>query len=413
MVTLINAIKQWELRRAQKVYEKHLGLKDIFGNEYIMYEFQHDDWYANSVHEKHVHKRSRGGSKTKDTVNWTVFYTMRTGQEGMWVAPVSGQLEAARKYYNENPFVDKIKNMQSSSAFKVFLKDGHIVFVTPMTKSVLGGRYSWIVFDEFQDITPKQEREIFSEMLGTDVIGKEAKTIYCGTSLTNSLFNQFSKTLSCSVRPYTQFPYLVESGKILARKTSGEMPLWKWRQQYMCEDVAPEGRLFNDPELLPIEWKDAIAEQYGVDWGKDDMVVGLTIRGNNIFLLEEYIVDIEKNPAALDNLRYKSVEVEGGFYNDDRRYGTKSYTSVSRIGSKRVAIDFAWKQSRQGLARRMKIYIDKDKTPNVYNDLISAVYGKDGIYLKDSKHPCHWLDAFLHALHKSTKDKIQTYEVDW
>ena len=116
------------------------------------------------------------------------------------------------------------------------------------------------------------------------------------------------------------------------------------------------------------------------------------------YVMEEYEVQLELYPAALDHLNGKMVECEGGGYNESEKYGNKAKLLIDRVNAEKQAVSNKWKSERMMIARPYFIHIDKNRTPRTYNDIKGAIFGPDGLSLThNSPRPCRWLDGFFHT----------------
>lgn len=368
--------------------------------------FQIKDWLFVEQHTKCCVVRARGGSKTFDFTNWIIWRVLRTSEHWCWLTPKSGQLKQAKKYFEYNPFVRQVKNTRSTS-FYVYLYDGSEIFCGIISESNLGLRVDGIVFDEFQGLSPKQETEIADQMNPMMTTSKTHKVVYLGTRWIATKFDTLTQEYPTRVTPWDKIPHLVEAGMIQEEINDPAIPEWEKDLLYRCLTTAPGGLLFPTIETME-EVQETI--QYGIDFGAKDMCVGVIIDGNDCYVVEEYEFELEADNQVFDFLQDKSVEVESGGYNE-----SKSKLLAKRIGAKRAPVNRKWKSQRQMKARRYTIHCDKNETPNTYKDLKKAQFDeKTGLYLKDNTHPCHYLDAFFHAIHNTTHHvHISQYKTNW
>ena len=391
MTSLLYKLRHLPLREAMKLY--HGKLSYSFERE----DFQYDDWKIASEKRKAVFVRSRGGSKTNDFVDWLIFYVLRTNQQWAWLSCKSGQLSQAMTYVRQNKFVKQVRNM--SGKYDVTLWSGKVIRFGIISTSNLGLRVDGIVYDEFEDLQAKQQADVYPQMAGMMTHSPIHKEIYLGTLWIATLFNEYSETLYCVVRPWDTIPWLVKSGMIQDEINEGVTPEWTIDLQYRCIPSSPTGLLF--PNLIVEDLSDMVVTddvQYGLDFGATDHCVGLLIKGNDVYVIAEYEVILEQHNNALDFLKGRIVEAESGGYNDSDRYAAKCKLMKQHVGAIGMPVTNKWKSERLMLSRRYTIHVDKNRTPGIYRDLKSGVYGPDGLYLKDVVHPNHWLDAFFHAV---------------
>jgi hypothetical protein len=361
--------------------------------------FQFDDWETAWHETKAVFIRSRGGSKTNDFTDWIILRVLLTNERWAWLSCKSGQLAQAMIYVHENPFVRRVQR-ESPAKYNVFLWTGKMIRFGIVSTSNLGLRLDGILYDEFEDLQPSQQIEVYPQMAGMMTTSLVHKTIYIGTFWIAALINELAEQYHTVIRSYDTLPWLVNSGMIEEEIEAGVTPEWQIDMLYRCIPTAPSGILFPHIEEGHIVYQPA-SVQYGIDFGSEDMCVGVVIQGTIVYIVEEYNRQLELEKTGYDFLKGRSVECEGGGYNDSDKYGEKSKLMMDRVLATKQAVTNKWKQERQMLGRSFeKIVIDQKGCPNTYRDVKSAVFGPDGLYLKDTKHPNHYLDAFLHALRR-------------
>ena len=362
-----------------------------------MLKWQVEDWRMADKEQECCFLRSRGGSKTNDFVDWIILRVIRTGERWAWLSSKSGQLEQALSYVRANPFVKRVKRLHPSK-FDVTLWSNSVVRFSIVSTSNLGLRLDGIVFDEEEDLKGSQVEDVYPQMAGMLTTSPIHKMIHLGTRWINTMFDQHCEQYPTSVHDWTQCKWLVDAGFIQKEIEEGVTPDWQIDLLYRCIPTIPGGVLFPSIQLVDLTSDLREAEQYGIDFGGTDKCVGVILEGKKCYVMEEYSVDLETYNDALDKLAGKLIEAESGGYNDSDRYSAKSKMMRERLGATTHAVTNKWKSDRQMLARSFKIYVDKNRTPNTYKDLKGATFGPDGLYLKDIKHPCHYLDAFLHAI---------------
>lgn len=410
-MNVLQAIRRCRLEKAIDVYwqvaskspETHFEQPDAF---------QVDDWLFVEQHTKCCILRARGGSKTHDFTHWLVFRVLRTQEVWTWLTPKSGQLNQAKKYFRKNPFVRRVRNTQSTT-FIVELWSGDEILCGIISESNLGARVDGIVFDEFQGLEPKQEAEIASQMRPMMTVSKVHKTVYLGTRWIATKFDDYCDQYPTSVHPWDTIPHLVDAGMIAEDIADPAIPEWEKDLLYRCIRTTPHGLVF--PTISPfsddLTYK-AEEVQYGIDFGSSDMCVGVVLRGSDVYVVEEYAFQLEADKTVYDFLDGCSVEVESGGYNDSDKYAAKSKLMHRRIGAKRQPVTNKWKSQRQMKARRYHIHCNEQRTREVFKDLKNCEFDpKTGLYLKDTHHPNHYLDAFLHALHQTHTPKPRVRRV--
>ena len=401
-MNLITALKTYPLREAMRLYESKLG------NTYPMEDIQIDDWEMASNEIECCFLRSRGGSKTKDFTDWIIFRVLRTGERWAWLSSKSGQLDQAMIYVRENPFVQRVQRL-ANGKYNVILWNACIIRFGIISTSNLGLRVDGIVYDEEQENKGIQRTETYPQMAGMLTASVIHKQVHLGTRWINTLLDEHIETYPTSIRDWEQCPWLVKAGFIAKEISDGFTPDWEIDLLYRCIATAPGGMFF--PSIILEDLSDhKITNEmlYGIDYGATDHIVGVEIAGVDCYLLEEYEVDIETHPSCVDFMKGQKVESEGGGYNVDARYSAKGLLVQQRVASSLVAVTQKWKDQRKMYGRRLRIHMDKNRTPGTTKDVKGATFGPDGYYLKNTANPCHWLDAFLHAIMANTTSYLSS-----
>jgi hypothetical protein len=403
VATLGEAIVMPDVEKSMTYYVSALPDRmDTVTGKLKFNKWQLEDWQFAWDNVKCCIVRSRGGSKTNDFTDWLVYRVLRTKEKWAWLSVKSGQLEQARSYLVLNPFVKEVKQL-APSKYDVYLINKCHFRLGIISTSNLGLRLDGIVFDEFEDCKEPSEIDAYSQMAGMLSTSTVHKQIYLGTLWIQTLFNDYCRTFPCKKRPWHTIKHLVDSGMIQQEINEKVTPQWQIDLLYNCIETCPSGVVFPN---LQVETKatmlkhKSFEEQYGMDFGATDHCIGVDM-GNgmtDVWALSEKEADIERFPSAFDDVRGKKCEAECGGFNDNDRYAAKSALMAGRIGCTLRAVTTTWKAEIQMAARKMVIHICPEITPMLYADLKNATYGMDGLYLKDKKHPCHWLDAFLHSL---------------
>lgn len=398
---LLTAFRDPDLKKAMLCYIRHLLLP------YRMEEEQVEDWLFVWEKDHSCICRARGGSKTKDFVDWIVFRVLRTGEKWGWLAAKGGQLTQAYGYFLKNRFVKGTKTISINAVRRQYIElwSGDLILIGIISTSLLGLRLDGLVIDEEEDMEPQQSELIYPQLEGCFTNSWVGHMIHLGTLWVGKLFNQHVEQYPSRIRPWNKIKHLVEKGKIARIMADHAIPEWQKDMLYRCIPTSPSGLLFSREQIIETprqEWiiPNSVVELYGVDFGGNDRCGGILLdpEQRRVWLLSEQEIDLERFPGALDMLRGKKVEAEGGGYNKDPKYGAKCSVLQQRIQAMVVQPSLKWKEERMTWAKRLTIYADQNLTPNMLKDIKSAVYDVDGYYLKDVAHPCHWLDVFFHAL---------------
>ena len=399
MTTVLRKLRTLPLRKAQLYYETKLELP------YTMDDVQHDDWEFIENNTKCVVVRSRGGSKTFDFVNWLIFHVLRTNEKWGWLACKGGQLAQAMEYVEANKYV-KYVHCETTSKYNVWLWSGRMIRFGIISTSNLGLRLDGLIFDEFEDLLPKQEVHVYPQMAGMMTHSAVHKSVFLGTLWTRCLLNEYSEVLPTLIRPWDTLPWLVKAGMIQAEIDEGIVPDWEIDLLYRCIPSSPHGLVF--PNIIEANFDELDlhqpADMFGIDFGSTDHCVGVYVDEElkRIYIMDEWEVSLEAHNSAFDFLSGKNIEAESGGYNDNDKYAAKSLMMRDRIGAMRQPVTPKWKSERVMYARGYTIYADRRRTPLTFKDIKKSIYGDDGLYKKTSGaltlYQCHWLDAFLHAV---------------
>ena len=373
--------------------------------------FQWRDWTLVEKEETSVVVRSRGGSKTCDFITWLIFHVLRTKETWMWLACKSGQLDQALTYVHRNKFVRRVQRI-SPAKYDVILWTEKVIRLGIISTSNLGMRVDGIVYDEFEDLQPTQQADIYPQMAGMMTTSPIHHTVYLGTLWIATLFNDYSHQYPVEITPWKKIKWLVLSGMIQQEIDQEVTPTWQIDLLYNCIETAPTGKVF--PKLFPLDPSILPSLQHnihnvGMDFGATDHGVEIIQNGDNIYIIGELEVQLEAHPEAFDCYQGMNIEAESGGYNDSDKYAAKSKLKATRLHAKKQPVTNKWKSERIMLARSKNLYISEALTPGLYRDLMNCLYGEDGLYLKDKLHPNHWTDAFLHAL-TPPKGKIAVFQ---
>lgn len=358
-----------------------------------MEAWQYDDWrFAWDTQECCI-LRSRGGSKTKDFVDWLILRVLYTGERWAWMAAKIGQLIQASVYFEQNPFFLEWKTILNRR-YAVLKNGGKIAFGCVST-SMLGMRLDGYVVDEEEDMEPKQSLSTFPQMKGMLITSQVAKTVHLGTRWINTVFDEHCDTLPTSVHDWTYSPQINAS---FIEKEKKLRPAWEIDLLYNCLRTAPGGKVFtNVVWVTPTELNAYRANQAGIDINAKEAVVEIYKGGRDVWITREYEADFVHNQGAFSLLKdLDGVEVEDGGYNSKEAELLCQYLSNCR----KQLWDVETKSQRMTEARQLNIHVCRQITPNIAKDLDGCVYDpKTGLYFKHpTQAPCHWLDAFLHSI---------------
>lgn len=385
--------------RAQYEYYVSVLQRSPLYFHYKPVDFQYEDWLFMDAQDEACLVRACGGSKTFDSVQWLVLRaTLYPYERWAWLAAASGQLDQARFYFKDHPFVKYIKGSVGKEV--IYLHSGGRIIFRGTTASITGLRLDGIILDEEEMLQPRQVQLVYPQLHARMTFSSVGKFFHLGTMQYDApLFMDNIEKYPVKIHDWTQCPWLVKAGHIKRLIDAGKTPEWQIDMLYRCIPTAPHGMLFNHVEEGRINYHPDYV-RYGMDFGSQDTCVGTIIENNICYIVEEYEFQLEEHPNAYNFLKPRKVEVEGGGYNDSEKYGEKSKLMTSKIGASRQACTNQWKSERQYIARQFdKIVIDRENCPKTWADIKGAMFGPDGLYLKHpTKAPCHNLDAFFHAI---------------
>ena len=386
----------------QPLYEYYTEVLRRLGKEqwhstYYPTRLQLRDWLFLDATTEGCLVRSCGGSKTLDVVNWLVLRcVLRPKERWAWVAAAMGQLNQARLYFMTHPFVKAKHGSVGNESIELW--NGTHILLRGATKSITGLRLDGIILDEEEMLDPKQVTLVYPQLSGRLTNSSVGKFFHLGTMEVGTLFMDNLEQYPTMVTAWDQCPWLVKAGNIQRYIDDGVKPKHEIDLLYRCIPTSPHGVVF--PNLTEQNLSNTVGSSalYGMDFGATDHCVGVYIKGKDLYILDEWEFSLEDNNKAFDFLAGQAVEAESGGYNDSDKYAAKSKMMMNRIGASKQPVTNKWKAERVMMARGLRIHADKNRTPGVYKDLKACIYGPDGQYLKDRSHPCHWVDAFLHAV---------------
>jgi hypothetical protein len=346
--------------------------------------------------------RSRGGSKTCDAADVTVFGGIR-GYEPVWRAGSDDQVATARKYFRRNPFVVPGKGGVTHDAVRTL--NGGEISLGPLTeKRAHSRRTGMLVYDEERDMA----EEDFNGSKGMCSAHPNPIKLHGSTSLAGSVFEKTVDRLrpagQVHEQTYDQIPFLNQH-EIEAQKN--EMPEWFWEQEYMCKFTRPGGVVFSklsQCNAFPDFLHGAIPCR-GVDWGGAfDAVVDVTLgtHGEICVVREAREAGSDTEMLWLKQWPYTKA-VEGPLSSSFN----SGYAIIANKFGALVAGITPSEQSARLMAVVNRPILVAPECKDVWNDLRNAEWGGNGFVLKDSGqhkkagskilHENHFLDAFLIA----------------
>jgi len=409
-------VEKW---RALKLY---IGFIQLYASSDAIKrieQFQFDDMMMAIVSRECMWLRSRRGGKSRDLSLIGIFFAI-VGLRVLWFAPASDQLKQATQYFFMNPFCDGV----TRNTVKVV--NGRDFDLSMLTKGRSASKGTDVlIYDEGGKISTallQYEYYKYSRAIVADAIWKgdkhiiHASTPCIGTAL--EVEHNDLKKLSTdliSEHPWQDCWWITEEWVEGERARNLEDP-WYVTQEYECGWCVRGNGVFDNvrtmtAEQFGLETEGKRCTHVGVDINKREMAIGVHIDrlAETIYVLfeKEYSwVDDQKCFLELRSQRmigngravwmdpHALIEFENGGYNEKEALSVRF-----QIGSSVLGWTDPIKGDRLHVARSMQIIICPAFTPRLHKDLREAVYHPlKAIYLKDNAHPCHYLDAFLHAL---------------
>lgn len=414
----------WNNDRKEKALKTYLKLINKLGDVNGTYDIrqysqiQIDDMILTFSHPEVLWLRSRRAGKTRDMTVLCVFYTI-VGLTCNWFSVTLDQLEAVRTWFELNPYTEYVTN----DVIKIINCNNIINFGILSSGQVVSKGANCLFYDELRSCPIKDLKfHYYLTSRGQLTASSFFKIISGTTAETGSAeqhqYNSLSNTDfdAISIHPWYDFPHLNEDFINHEKEQHLEDP-WYVDQEYLCKHVVRGGAVFENITDISLDaLKSLSITHVGIDINKYEMAVGLHITNDrkNCYVLFEKEYNYVANQNCFDELRskyimYKNrkidisnnivIEIENGGYNEK-----ECYIVCSKIN----AIPKSWSGAnkdrevgeRQNIGRQFEhIYVCRSNTPRIYDDLVSMVFQQTKpIYLKDNTHPCHWSDAFLHAL---------------
>lgn len=334
--------------------------------------------------------RARGGSKTFDAVTLIVWEALQ-GKDCAWRSGGDDQLEQPRKYFRENPFVEKV------TQYEVTLVTGATISLGPLTaKRSHSLRADFIVLDEIRDMDQTQFEEFHGTLTSKSTNTKQV--LYCSTLALGTPAEYIYDTLMplglVSIRKWDEIAFEDRDALEMLR---GSLPGWFWKLNYECELVPAGGSVFEN--ITRAELPDKLKKHdvmAGLDFNGSvgHVLVAAVFDSGNIWVVDEKIftgtVDGAKAAVEYARSHHYDLEIEEGGFND------KFANQLPSVPKMRFTV--ASKEERIGRLLAKHIYVS-DSCPDTLKDLKRAAWASDGKVAKDPKDSSHWLDALQHAAH--------------
>lgn len=417
--TAVLLIKTECAKNMENSLRMYLKLLSKFGKPRGIYdirpysETQIQDMLLTFKHPEVLLLRSRRAGKTRDMTVLAIFYVI-VGFTVNWFSVTEDQLDVVRTWFELNPFTSKITlNMVEVIGSNDIINFG----ILSAGQSVSKGA-NVLFFDELRSCPKKDIKyRYYLNARGQLAATKDFHIISGSTTETGSAeHDQYQSLLNTdpeaiSIHPYTDFPHLSEEFIETERLQHLEDP-WYVNQEYKCIHVTRGGAVFDNITELPKQsFSNLPITHIGMDINAMEMVVGLHITSNRkeCYVLFEKTYQYTKDQECFNELRgeyltYKgitfrihkecNIEIENGGYNEK-----ECMIVAPKIDATMVRWDDTIKGDRMRIARSMQIFMNRELTPRLYEDLTTCIYHPlKPIYLKDNQHPNHWTDAFFHSI---------------
>ena len=363
-----------------------------------------------------VHNRNRRSAKTKNFTEVGVFCGL-INKEVKWRSAYGKQLTMAKFWFNLNPFVFKINNMENN----VYLlgKGNYPISVGILSPAnVTGVECDVAMFDEgawaFKDLklyeAYKSARPMVAPSDFKHVIHFSTPARYSAFQEAWDEVESFAEEIGTKLtvlRTYKDCPWIDEDFVKYEEKMHVEDPTYVL-QNYKGVWVVRHGAVFNNfydvndvkhtPKDIREGWDDIVVDRGGVDWNgeqtKHYLVLGKVIPAY-VFIKEELkFVEIEFLKKYMHDV---SLELE-----DNDPFSDEFADIAKEIGI--IAAYYGWdmphKMERVRQLKIRTVIIDKAKCPTTWKNFQQAGFKKEARNAELEKRPDqHGLDGTLHMVH--------------
>jgi len=392
--------------------------------------------------------RTRGGSKTQDTMKLCLYLTY-LGFEGIYFTANSSQLERPKIYMKDlirRSFLKWCVDEQRKEAVE-FIGSGRLELINLTEGKAISPRADFIIFDEERKADP----DAYDNTQGIFADTSMLFTIHISTPEKHSIFEDNHETLKRRELEYGEplvferqlydVSYLWDDPNRRARylELKKKLPGWFWRQEFECSFELPSGAVFQDVIYEPYTdelMKLVESQDYcsGIDWnpaaGHCLSCVKWLPDYSGVVVMKEINLGAGYAIELTDTMFHK---IAPWFTNGNKLVIEDGGINIPYVKWFKEIINklrFSWHNQRwypeewdsQDVAKMaactyiiqhgITIYVDKMRFPETAKCIEEAHWDEDAKgsnpkLAKDKANSPHFLDAFLHAISEKNRDDIQ------
>ena len=413
----------------------YMGFLNVMGCEYLTdalnTPWQMDDYRLVIENYKTMWHRTRRGGKSIGLSVLAVFFSIiKFGYRAnagcvVWRAPYSDQLDQAKKWMKQNPFVEWI-----SGDNDVFVIDSEYVDMSCLGSGKVASRgISVFIMDEYKKVIKGHKmygdaKEAYGMCAEGPNTLKRMISASTGARLTEFHDQFLSGEWKYSPHDWKECDWITKEFIDSERKGNLDDP-WYVPQEYGCIWVSRGGTAFrnlyvvdmttksvthgedrftfgNHP-FFPLNWTFPTARKGGVDWNDaaGHYIVLGSMDDEAIYINEEHVATTvaEVKTFCAD---YR-IEVEGGPF----PINIENTRKLRKTGAKFRSV--IWSDNKEGsgiISKRFRvmkdkmIIIDSRDASFTLTNFQEAVYDENATYSKLKKNTTqHGLDAAMHMIH--------------
>lgn len=380
--------------------------------------FQFEDMLMAILNQECMWLRTRRGGKTRDLSLVNVFWVI-VGKEPIWFAPQSDQLKQANIYFLANPFFS-----HSSNDYHHFHGCKNPLEMSNLTlgKSASKGK-DCITYDEGAKVQKGLMIYDYYKFSRVIIAGKlwegDKHILYATTAARNSAAEeQYTMLMAMdsnlvSKHDYTDCWWITDEWVEQERMSNLNDP-WFVEQEYFTLFVNRGGEVFDNIIIRDFEEYSSLPiNRMGMDINEKETTAFIHENETEIYIMAEHEFAWNKDMNCFAFIQPNAkFEIKGRPYQLNHEYsmeveGMGFNQKLALWITQNVPMAYAnmeWsdivKGERLHMAKKKIIYIDPRVCPKILEDLRNTEYHpyKSGVYLKDRKHPCHWLETVLHGV---------------